>query len=400
MIQADPYMKNEGFNIVFVIMILYLYLWRFVLKLLLAHTPPLLVQEFAQQNHELCVAHIPGEWARDAQIRSSIHFECFPYRSKVDPRSIWQMRRMIQDFGPDIVHAFTPRSLAAASLAVTALKNPPYLVSFRGISTPPSPLDPANHITFLSSRVAAHACESQAVADALIKAGIHRHLCHVVYNCIPDIDHDLIEIGEFRQQHKIPHNAFVIGSVANIRPVKGIDILLSAALNCLDLQDIHVVLIGNVQDSTVERLIKDPRWKGRLHSTGFLPDGGKLACNFDLFVMPSRHEALCRALLEAMNTGTCPIVSDAGGMKEMVRHMVEGVVFPTGDIPALSKAIRNLHAHRDLIEKFGLASRKRVRTLCSPRTMVNRLEKIYSTVTGNNQNILSFPTDRSPRRAA
>ncbi len=371
-----------------------------MLKILLAHTPPLLVEELAQQNHELCVAHIPGERPQGKQIRSSIRFECFPYRAKVDPRSIWQMRHMILDFGPDIVHAFTPRSLAAASLATIGLQHPPQLVSFRGISTPPSHIDPADRITFLSSKVAAHACESQAVADALVKAGVQRNRCHVVYNCIPNTDHAVTQMGILRQRYGIPHNAFVIGSVANIRPVKRIDILLRAALNCLDLKDLHVVLIGNIRDSAVERLIKDTRWNGRLHTTGFLSGGGTMACDFDLFVMPSRHEALCRALLEAMNTGTCPIVSDAGGMKELVRHMVEGVVFPRGDISALSKAIRNLHSHRDLIAKFGIASQKRIRTLCTPRMMVHRLETLYSSLLQEDPTILSLPIDQPQRRAA
>ena len=351
-------------------------------KVLIAHAPQLLVDELIQRGHRLCVAHASAAPPSRCTAADWCEFVPFPRRPKADPRAIRDMRRLVLRYRPDIIHAFSPRSLAAATLGTVGLRPTPQIVSFRGIATSPRRIDPGDLITFLWPWVKAHACESQAVADGLIRAGIAARDCHVIYNCIDPTAVGREDRGAVRDRLGIPRGAFVIGSVANIRPVKGIDLLLRAALECLDLEDLHVVLVGSIRDRAVEKLVRDSRWNGRLHATGFLPDGGGIACGFDLFVMPSRHEALCRALLEAMNVGACPVVSDAGGMKEVVRHGSEGLVVPREDVGALVAAIRRLHGSRDLIRTFGAASRARVRSMCTPAAVAERVERLYHSLLG------------------
>jgi glycosyltransferase involved in cell wall biosynthesis len=75
----------------------------------------------------------------------------------------------------------------------------------------------------------------------------------------------------------------------------------------------QVLIVGRIRDAAVERLCRDPRWRGRLHLAGFIPGAAGLARVLDVFAMPSRAEGLSRALLEAMCLGICPVVSDAGG---------------------------------------------------------------------------------------
>lgn len=351
-------------------------------KVLVAHAPRLLVDELIRRGHRLCVAHAVGEAPRPCAAAEGSEFVPFPRRPKVDPRAIRDMRRLVLRHRPEIVHAFSPRSLAAATLGTIGLRSAPLIVSFRGIATSPRRIDLGDLITYLWPRVQAHACESAAVADGLIRAGIDARDCHVIYNCIDTLAVGREDRNAIRDRLGLPRDAFVIGTIANIRPVKGIDVLLRAALECRDLEDLHVVLVGSIRDRVVARLLRDPRWNGRLHVTGFLPDGGGIASGFDLFVMPSRQEALCRALLEAMNVGACPVVSDAGGMKEVVRHEREGLVVPREDVGALVASIRRLHGSRDLIGAFGAAARVRVRSMCTPAAVAERVERLYDALQG------------------
>lgn len=370
------------------------------MKVLIAHAPRLLVDELMRRDHELVVAHFPRQWPDDEPATNRCHFVSFPVRQKFDPRAIIDMRRLVMAHAPDLIHAFTPRSLAAAVLATIGMRSPPKIFSFRGISSPPKWIDPADRITYLSPRVTGHGCESEAVAAALVGAGIDRESCHVVYNCVNSAATSAPDRNDVRDRFGIPRDAFVVGTVACIRPVKGIDLLLRAALECLEFEDLHLLLVGPNRDAAVKRLMRSPQWNGRLHAPGFIPAGGAMAAGFDLFVMPSREEALCRALLEAMSLGTCPIVSDAGGMKEVVRHGQDGLVIPKGDVPALAAAIRHLHGHRDLIHQFGQAAWTRVRTMCSPAAMADRVERAYEAMIPS---LLSFSRgskDRSHRRAA
>ena len=349
------------------------------MKRLLIHAPPLLVEELASRDADVVALHYP--WFRPTdpirhRLRAS---QPFDPRAKLDVRAAARLRHEIVAHRPDVVHAFSPKALAAVMLATLGLREPPAIVSFRGISTPPSRLDPANHLTFLSRRVGLHACESDAVAGGLVAAGVAADRCHTVYNCVHQPEPlTAAARAEIRGRFGVPADAFVVGTIAHVRPVKGTDLLLRAGLECRDLADVHWLVIGSVDDRRVARLAKDPGWQGRLHMAGRVDGAGCLAGAFDVFAMPSRHEGLCRALLEAMAAGTCPVVSDAGGMKEMVRAGRDGLVVPRENVPALADAIRRLHADRGRLADCGASARQRMAEVCTPRAFADRVLAVHA----------------------
>ncbi len=282
----------------------------------------------------------------DAELGGQLPYESIAYvrRSKLSPLAVRQVRDAIRRHSPDVVHAFYPRPLAHAVLAAASLRSKVPIVSYRGITAVPKRWSPEQWFTYLSPRVAAHGCESMAVADALVASGVARERCHVVHNCLgtPPI---ALARDAARRELGIDRHAFVVMMVANMRRVKGADVLLKAAVACRDVPNAQFVLIGRVLDAELATLARHPALRDRIHLVGYRKNAAQLLGAADLFVMPSRAEALCVALLEAMATGVCPVVSDAGGMKEAVRHEIDGCVVPSGDIAALARAIRTLHDH-------------------------------------------------------
>src|SRR5690606_13570116 len=166
-------------------------------------------------------------------------------------------------------------------------------------------------------------CESDAVRAAMVRGGIPSDQCETIYNGVP-IDELTSDAAAARRAFDIPDGALAFGTVAAIRPIQGIDLLLEAAIECAELGNVYWILIGPVRDRKVARLARHPAIAERVRLLGFRRDAALLASGLDLFVMPSRSEGLCRALLEAMAQRVCPVVSDAGGMKEVVRHGIEG----------------------------------------------------------------------------
>jgi glycosyltransferase involved in cell wall biosynthesis len=303
---------------------------------------------------------------------------------KLSPVAIWQLRAWMRRIQPDVVHAFYGRALAHVVLAATALRRRPKIVSFRGVSSPLSKLDAGDWLSYRHRLVDAHACESEAVRQALIRSGAGAARCFVTYNSMymqPVNRPGRAGLAQFG----IPENAFVVGTMAAMRRVKGIDVLLRAALRCAKLQNTYWVLFGQVLDPEIRTLAADLRIRDRVRLVGHRPDASELISGADLFVMPSRAEALCQALLEAMYQRVCPIVSSAGGMKEVVRNERDGLVVPVESVDGLARAIHLLHADRNRLQAYASSARERVVETFAPDKMAERCLAIYGGLVGSHR---------------
>lgn len=361
------------------------------MRILLLNAPFELVRSLALPEHDILALDIDPVVRLNLPYGPRCEFRTFEPRSKFDLSAIAGLRNLIHEFSPDIVHAFMPRSLAIAVLATAFSRPRPPLVSFRGIIRPPSRWDPSNYVTYFSPRVTMHACESNAVSDGLTRGGVAPGRCETVYNCVRA--ESLPRLGRAAlARFGIAENAFVVGTVAAVRPVKGIDLLVRAAIECADVPDLQVLVMGPIRDKSVVRLADDPRIRGRVQFTGLVPGAAAYMDGFDVFAMPSRQEGLCRALLEAMAQKVCPVISDAGGMKELVRNGREGVVFPSEDVAALARVLRQLAGNRALLREYGEAAGQRVQEMCSPERMRDRILSMYERILG--------PTHQTARAAA
>lgn len=93
----------------------------------------------------------------------------------------------------------------------------------------------------------------------------------------------------------------------------------------------------------------------------------------DALVIPSWKEGLPYSLLDALAFGVPTVVTDVGGMGDVVRPLDAGLVAPAGDVPALSAAItRALGLSRD----FSTRARDHIRRHFDRATMVARTRAV------------------------
>jgi glycogen(starch) synthase len=149
--------------------------------------------------------------------------------------------------------------------------------------------------------------------------------------------------------------------VGRLHRQKGLDTLIRA-LPLLPAATTVTLAGDGPERGALERLASDLGVGDRVTVTGFLPhrDVPALLAGADVVVLPSRYEELGTALVEAMAAGRPVVASRVGGIPELVRDGVDGLLVPPGDPVALAAAIDRLLGDRRLAARLGASGRTRV----------------------------------------
>jgi glycosyltransferase involved in cell wall biosynthesis len=115
----------------------------------------------------------------------------------------------------------------------------------------------------------------------------------------------------------------------------------------------------------------------RVHLPGHRADARALLDAADVFVLPSRHEGMPLALLEAMDAGLPVVATRVPGCTEVVVDGVTGLLVPPGNPPALAAAIARLLADPALRRRMGRAGRLRYLESFTSACMAARTAAVY-----------------------
>jgi glycosyltransferase involved in cell wall biosynthesis len=184
--------------------------------------------------------------------------------------------------------------------------------------------------------------------------------------------------GNLRRDLHIPADAPIVCTVAEFRPEKGHRILLDAADQVrATVPDVRFVMIG---DGPLEDAIRGHATRLGLNGTavfaGRRGDAAQAVGECDVFVLPSLQEGLPVAALEAMAQARAVVVTDAGGLSELVRDGHDGLVVKGGDSAAMARAIIAVLRDPELRERLGKAAVDRAGGF-DPRLAGRRVEQVY-----------------------
>ena len=97
----------------------------------------------------------------------------------------------------------------------------------------------------------------------------------------------------------------------------------------------------------------------------------------DFFVLPSFHEGLSVALLEAMAMKRLVVATNVGGVPEVVESGVEGILVPAGNALEIVRAIEYILDHPQVAAAMREAARRKVEAKFDLSKLVSFLEKSY-----------------------
>lgn len=270
-----------------------------------------------------------------------------------DPRPVARLRATLREIRPAVVHAHLPRSGAAAALATRGTGRPV-------VYTEHSLWSAYSLVARPLSVVAARAATAVvAVSDAVLRSSQQ-------HTRIPDAKIRTIRNGVAlerlpRATPRQVQGRLRVCAVGNLQPVKGYPHLLQALAALGSEAEVSLDVFGDGPErSFLESVVRDLGLTGSVRFRGQHANAASMLAQYDAFCLPSLIEGLPIALIEAMGTGLPVIASAVGGVPEVVRQDVNGILVPPGDPAAIAAALRRLAGDPDLSARLGARARETV----------------------------------------
>ncbi len=302
-----------------------------------------------------------------------------------DVRALAGLVRKIRSGGFQIVHTHTSKAgilgrLAARVAGVPIIVHTPHGNVFDGYFSPWK-----TRIFIAAERRAAR------WTDRLIEltpGGIEEHLAQgigrreqfvTIFSGIDLKPYDDARARRTATRSKlgIRDDAFVVGAVGRLEPVKGFSYFMAAAEDIAArapaAQFVHA---GDGSEASALRS-KAGGLNGRVRFLGLREDVPALMAAFDVLVVPSLNEGMGRVILEAGAAGTPVVATRVGGIPEIVRDGTTGLLVPPRDAQSIAGAVLSLANDRAKAGAMGDSARRFVAPDFSLERMVMRIEALY-----------------------
>jgi len=194
--------------------------------------------------------------------------------------------------------------------------------------------------------------------------------------------------SEARALLRVPEDAWVAGVVGRVEPDKGIEDAVAALPALRKVRpDAHLVFLGPVDAASasareLRRFAERHGVAPAVHLAGGHDDAAALLSAFDVLLHPSRHEALPRAVLEALHAGIPVIAAAVGGVPEAIEDGRSGLLVPPRDATRLGAAAGRLARDPALAGSLAAAGRERARSLFTLEGMTAAITGIYDELLG------------------
>jgi glycosyltransferase involved in cell wall biosynthesis len=318
------------------------------------------------------------------QLTGDVEIISLERRPGWDFRVAWRMAGHIRRLGIEVLHAHQYSPFFYAALAKVLTRGFVRLVfTEHGRHFPDrvSPLRRAGNRLLLQHLANSVNAVSAFSADSLTSQdGFGRHQIEVIENGI--------DVERFHSSAEPPADLDLsrryVVHVARFHPVKDQATLLKAfeqvAKTCPDV-DLLVVGDGELRNELV-KIAKDLGLEERVRFLGIRQDIPSILRAAKVFVLTSRSEGAPLTLLEAMAVGLPVVVTAVGGMPEIVRDGVDGILAQRGDANAIASALIRLLENPAAASAMGAAAAQRIREHYTIDRAVERYYRLYARLAG------------------
>ncbi len=175
----------------------------------------------------------------------------------------------------------------------------------------------------------------------------------------------------------------VIGIIARLSDVKGIDVLIRAMPSVVaSFPNARLMIVGQgPQENDLRTLVNQLGLEKNVSFRFTVQSTADILPAFDVFVMPSLQEGLGLSVMEAMAAGIPVVASNVGGLPDLVKDGQTGFLTPAGDSAALGKRIKGMLGDPARALNMARAGRALIEKEFNSQCMVEGTMKVYEQYT-------------------
>lgn len=205
-----------------------------------------------------------------------------------------------------------------------------------------------------------------------------------IYNIPTDINY-VENMSFIREELKIDPNKRIVVTVGRIIRDKGFHILEESIKMCESLTGVVFLIIGTgsymeTMKKELDSLIKSKK----VFFLGHRNDVQQILYECDIFVLPTLHETLSIALLEASSASLPLIASNTGGVPEIVENGYNGILVNPGSAVEIKNAITTLYLDQTLCKIYGKNAKNKITEKFSQNEIEAKVDSIYQQILSNN----------------
>ena len=180
-----------------------------------------------------------------------------------------------------------------------------------------------------------------------------------------------------RKRFAKPDESILI-HISNFRPLKRLEDVIEIFSLVRKQRPARLLMVGDGPERPkAEWLAKTHGIADDVNFMGKQNDMAQLLSVSDILLLPSELESFGLVALEAMACEVPVVATNVGGIPEVVRHGIDGYLFPVGDVRSMADACLNILENPALHSEMGETARVHARQEFCASKIVLRYEELY-----------------------
>ena len=305
--------------------------------------------------------------------------------------ALWKIYKIVKKEKPDIVHTHTAKAGALGRIAAILAGVPVRVHTFHGHVFDGYFNNAATRIfiaieRFLGRFTAKIISVSNSVANDVVMR----------YNIVPKGKVAVIPLGfdlqrffaidkykgNLKKELGLNEDILLVGIVGRLVPIKNHKMFLDAARKILATSHYSLttkfIIVGDGElRQELEEYVDKIGIRQHVVFLGWRRDLESIYADLDIVCLTSLNEGTPVSLIEAMACGKPVVATDVGGVKDIVKESINGLLVPSGDVDGFRSAIINILQDNEKRMRMGDNGREFVRANFGKGRLIEDTKRLY-----------------------